>query len=69
MTRARTPLQLVKEAKQIARDHHLFVVEKPDAKGIAYLLYRQSHPANTLLGRRRTPSGIRALVCRVANFH
>lgn len=69
MTRARTPLQLVKEAKQIARDHQLFVVEKPDAKGIAYLLYRQQHPTNILLGRRRSPSGIRALVCKVANFH
>lgn len=69
MTRPRTPLQLVKEAKQIARDHQLFVVEKPDAKGIAYLLYREQQPTNTFIGRRRSPEGIRALVCKVANFH
>lgn len=69
MTRPRTPLQLVKEAKQIARDHHLFVVEKPDAKGIDYLLYRQQTPGNVFIGRRRSPEGIRALVCKVANFH
>lgn len=69
MTRPRNPLQLVKEAKRIALDHNLFVVEKPDPKGIAYLLYRKQLPANVFLGRRRSPAGIRDLVCKVANFH
>ena len=32
MTRRHSPLQMVKEAKQIARDHGCFVVERPDAE-------------------------------------
>ncbi len=69
MPRERDPRQLVREAKQIAKDHGLFVVEKPDAKGIRYLLYRAQHPHNVCVGRSGSPQGIRDLVCRVANFH
>lgn len=70
MTRYHTPLQQLKEAKQIARDHGLFVVEKQDGRGkTAYLRYRENRPANTYIGRRSSPAGIRALVCKAANFH
>lgn len=69
MTRRHSPLQQLKEAKQIARDHGLFVVEKAERDGTSYLLYREQQPTNTLIGRRSSPSGIRNLVCKVANFH
>lgn len=69
MTRRHSPLQMVKEAKQIARDHGCFVVERPDAKGIAYLLYRQQTPNNVFIGRRRSAIVIRQLVCKATGFH
>ena len=70
MTRRHSPLQQLKEAKQIARDHGLFVIEKPDGRGnTAYLLYREHRPGNVYIGRRNTPEGIRRLVCKAANFH
>jgi hypothetical protein len=69
VTRRHAPLQQLKEAKVIARDHGLFVVEKPDRGGIRYLLYRSQTTGNEFLGVRKSPQGIRALVCKVANFH
>lgn len=71
MTRRHSALQQLKEAKQIARDHGLFVAEKPDPRGqTAYVLYRHM-PAgpNVFVGKRNTPEAIRALVCKTANFH
>lgn len=67
MTRRHSPLQQVKEAKQIAREHGLYVVEKSTTKGIDYLLYRETGRA--YLGKRSSAAGIRSLVCRVANYH
>lgn len=32
-------------------------------------LKEAKQPTNTLIGRRSSPSSIRALVCKVANFH
>lgn len=69
MARRHSPLQQLKEAKQIARDHHLFVVEKPDRDGTRYLLYREAQPRNTYIGARSSPEALRALVCKVTNFH
>lgn len=69
MTRRHTPLQQVKEAKQIARDHGCFVVEKADPKGPVFLLYRQMPGHNVFIGRRTTPAGIRTLVCKATGFH
>lgn len=65
MTARHSPLQQLKEAKQIALDHGLFVVEK-DSR---FLLYRQQQPKNTYIGARSTPEALRAFVCKVANFH
>lgn len=67
MTRRHSPLQQVKEAKQIARDHGLYVVEKRTTTGIDYLLYRETGRA--YIGKRTSPAGIRSLVCKAANFH
>lgn len=70
MTRRHSPLQQLKEAKQIAHDHGLFVVERQDAHGVTnYLLYRQTQPRNTFVARRRDISALRAMVCKAANFH
>lgn len=63
MTR-HTPLQKLKEAKQIARDHGCFVVEKADK----YLVYRQG-ARPIYLGTRGTPSALRTFVCKVTNFN
>ena len=65
MARQHTPQQQFKEAQQIARDHGMFVVDK----GGDYLLYRRTQPANTYIGKRSSAAGIRALVCKAANFH
>lgn len=62
-----TPLQQLKEAKQIAKDHGMFVVERK-AKDTEYLLYRALTPGNVFLGKRATPGGIRNLVAKCANF-
>lgn len=70
MTRRHSPLPQLKEAKQIARDHGLFVVERQDTRGITtYLLYRGTSPRNTFVGRRRDIGALRAMVCKAANFH
>lgn len=64
MTR-HTPLQQFKEAKQIALDHGLFVVDK----GSEYQLYRRMATRNVFIGKRSTPAALRTLVCKVTNFH
>ena len=64
MARQHSPLQVVREAKQIAQDHGLFVCEK---RGV-YLLYRNLPFGASYLGRSVSPSGLRGLVCRVAGF-
>lgn len=70
MRSQRDPRQIVKEAKQIALDHGLFVVEKPDSAGVTqYLLYRNTPHKNTYIGRRATPAALRSLVCKAANYH
>ena len=68
MTR-HTPIQQFKEAKQIAEDHGLFVVEKAGAKATEYQLYRRMATRSVFIGKRSTPEGLRTLVCKVTNFH
>lgn len=69
MTRRHTPAQQLHEARVIAREHGCFVVEKREAKGIRWLLYRQQPDRAVFIGRRSTPEGLRALVCKATNFH
>lgn len=64
-----TPLQQLKEAKQIALDHGMFIAEKKERDTTLYLLYRALTPRNAYLGKRSSPSGIRSLVAKCAAFH
>jgi hypothetical protein len=65
----RNPLQLIKEAKQIAREHGLRLVEIPTAGGIDYVIYRHlPHGGDTRIGKRSSPEGIRNFVAKCANF-
>ncbi len=65
MATARNPIQLIKEAKQIARDHGCFIVEKTGR----FLLYRRTPTCNVFVGSRSEPAALRAYVCKVTNFH
>lgn len=58
-----TEIKLIHEAKKLAKDHGLFVVERPGK----FLLYRQCQPRNVLVGSRTTPTSLRRFVARVAN--
>ncbi len=65
-----TPQQLVKEAKQIARDHGLRVVERPTKDGIDFVLYRNLPGGDDVrIGKRSSPAGIRKYVADVAGYH
>lgn len=64
----RNPLQVLKEAKQIARGHGCFVVEKADPKGTRYLVYRKLFERNECVGSRHTVGSLHKLVCKVTNF-
>lgn len=69
MTARHSPLQQVKEAKQIAKDHGCFVVERQTPTGLIWLLYRgMQHGRNILIGKRASPAGIRSLVCKATGF-
>lgn len=59
-----TPQQQFKEAKQIASDHGLFVVERSGK----FQLYRKNDIKNIYLGTRGSASGLRQLVCSVTGF-
>ncbi len=67
--RRHSPLQQLKEAKQIAIDHGMFVVERKEGNETRYLLYRQQCPRNAYLGKRSTPSGIRSLAASCAKLN
>lgn len=70
MPAQRDPRQTLKEAKQIAAENGLFVVEKADRAGMTqYLLYRETPPKNTYIGRRATPAALRSLVRKAASYH
>lgn len=69
MATQRNPLQVLKEAKQIARDHGCFVVEKAEPKGTRYLVYRKLHDHNVCVGTRQSVQSLHSLVCKVTNFH
>lgn len=64
----RNPIQVLKEAKQIASDHGCFVFEGAEKGKAFYVVYRKLPDRNERLGRRNTPGGLRSLVCRVTNF-
>ena len=63
-TNPRNPLQVLKEAKQIAKDHGCVISER---RGL-YLLYRIINGRTVYQGDRSTPDKIRELVCKITNF-
>lgn len=63
-----SPQQQVKEAKQIAKDHHLIISEKKIGDRTDYLLFRCSPSGNIFIGKRGSPEGIRSFVAKAANF-
>lgn len=68
----RDPAVQLRAAKQIARDHNHYMVERKDAKGrTAYLLYREGGPdgRGVLIGKRGSVPGAYAMVCKACNFH
>lgn len=62
--RQHSPQQQFREARQIAADHNMFVVDK----GNHYLLYRKAPDKNVYLGKRSDAAAFRSFVCRCANF-
>jgi hypothetical protein len=60
--RRHTPRQQLSEAKQIARDHGMFVLKK-DGK---LLLYREATPRNVYVGMRSEIGAFRSFVARCA---
>jgi hypothetical protein len=64
MARTHTPLQQYKEARQIAADYGMFVVDK----GGRYVLYRKTPVRPVWLGSRANAAGLRSLVCRCARI-
>lgn len=68
MASTRNPLQVLKEAKQIAKDNNCFVVEKPEPKGTRYLIYRKLFDRNECVGTAFTPDALRKRVCKVTGF-
>lgn len=53
-----TPVRAIKEAKQMASDYGMFVVEKHGR----FLLYRQATPSNVYLGFRSDIAEFRRFV-------
>lgn len=64
--RHHSPAQQFREACQIARDHNMFVVEKPakDAEATDYILYRKTPTKPQRVGRRRDIADFRRFVER-----
>lgn len=62
--RTHSPQQQFREARQIAADHNMFVVDKGDH----YQLYRKTPVRPVYLGKRSDAAAFRSFVSRCANF-
>lgn len=70
MAAARNPLQLIREAKQIAKDYGLRIAECKDGDSTVYVIYRRlPDDRDARIGKRSSPDGLRRYVARLANFH
>ena len=61
--------QALLEARQLAHQHGLFIVEKRDPHGPFYLLYRPMPTTSVLIGRRSNPQALHTLVRKAAATH
>jgi hypothetical protein len=67
MAKQHSPLQQLQEARQIALDNDLLLIEKVFGLGKAdYILYRKHPCGNIRLGKRSSPEGIRRFVGAIA---
>lgn len=66
MTRQHSPLQQVREARQIAADFNLFLSEKKFGNRTDWLVFRKTGGGNVFVGKRSSPAGIRSFVAAVA---
>ena len=62
--RTHSPQQQFKEARQIAADHNMFVVDKGDR----FLLYRKTPARPVYLGMRSDAVAFRSFVSKCAKF-
>lgn len=62
-----TPLQQLKEAKQIARDHSLRISERPKPKGgMEYVVYRLTPGGSVRIGKRTSIPDLRHWIGHLA---
>jgi len=64
MACARNPLQVLKEARQIASDYDLTIIEKAGR----FHVYRNTQTGPAWQGQCGQPQALRALVCKLTNF-
>lgn len=64
MPSVRNPLQVLKEARQIASDYDLTIIEKAGR----FHVYCNTQTGLDWQGQRGQPQALRALVCKAANF-
>lgn len=69
------PLELIRQAKQIARDHGYYVVERGPWDKREYILYREQRGFDPYatgrgvrVGKRTTAEGLYSLVCKTTGF-
>ena len=62
MTRVHSPAQQYKEARQIAADYGMYIVDK----GGRYTVYRKTPSRPVYLGQRSDAASLRTFVCRCA---
>lgn len=65
MARPRNPRQEFREACVIAEEYGL-LVERDRAGN--FQVWKPCEPQNRFLGKRGSPAGLRALVCKLTNF-
>ena len=66
--RPRNPIQVLREARVIASEHGMHVIEQRTHRGAQYALYRGLPELDNLVGVSATECGIRDLVCDCTGF-
>lgn len=65
MTARHTPAKQVRQAKQLAEDNGMYILEKSGM----YQVFRKSPTGSVYLGRRSAPSGLFYMVNRLVTVH
>ena len=67
MARQHSPLQQIKEARQIAKDFNLILSEKKVGERTDYFVFRKVPGGRTFIGKRSSPAAIRYFIEKVAD--